>query len=170
MRILYRLSSMLFGFLPVALGAIACGESAGTPNVDAAAVDAVTPDAAPPLVEQLAVSGGGFNCVVQLPPVAKLALGFAHACAITRDHRLFCWGANESGQLGLGDRQERGGTVPLAGLVAVDLGVAPLDVVAGRAHTCVRLDGGAVLCWGKNTDANSVRYHPFRHLGGAQTT
>jgi alpha-tubulin suppressor-like RCC1 family protein len=30
--------------------------------------------------------------VAGLPPVAQLAVGSAHNCALTRDHRLFCWG------------------------------------------------------------------------------
>ena len=51
--------------------------------------------------------------------------------------------------------------------MAVDLGVAPLDVVAGRAHTCVRLDGGAVLCWGKNTDGRLGTLSTVSALGGS---
>ncbi len=35
--------------------------------------------------------------VVGLPPVAQLAVGSAHTCALTRDHRLFCWGVTSLG-------------------------------------------------------------------------
>ena len=35
-------------------------------------------------------------------PAAGLACGAAHSCARLRDGRVYCWGANEEGQLGNG--------------------------------------------------------------------
>jgi alpha-tubulin suppressor-like RCC1 family protein len=35
--------------------------------------------------------------------IATLALGQAHGCAITNSGALYCWGANDGGQLGIGD-------------------------------------------------------------------
>ncbi len=41
---------------------------------------------------------------VSLPhPVARVALGYDHTCAILTDGSLWCWGENGEGQLGLGD-------------------------------------------------------------------
>src|SRR5690606_39134962 len=45
---------------------------------------------------------------VLIPAGVKLSFvttGFRHACAVALDGRLFCWGANDYGQLGTGDRE-----------------------------------------------------------------
>ena len=84
--------------------------------------------------------------VLGLPTRAiALAAGSAHTCAVTADNKLYCWGANGSGQLGLGDTVLRN----QAGLAAVGVtGVG--EVAAGAAHTCVASTAGAVSCWGAN--------------------
>lgn len=56
-------------------------------------------------------------------------------------------GRNYAGQLGDGATEYRTTPVAVAGL---DSGVQ--TVVAGEAHTCALLDGGAVKCWGDNRD------------------
>ncbi len=38
--------------------------------------------------------------VMNLPPVRELTLGLSHACAITTDDVVYCWGDNDQGQLG----------------------------------------------------------------------
>jgi len=74
-----------------------------------------------------------------------LAAGARHACALLADGKLACWGANEQGQLGLGDTDDR--TRP----TGVDIGSGrPLAIAAGGNTTCVVLDGGALRCWGAN--------------------
>ena len=74
-----------------------------------------------------------------------LAAGARHACALLEDGRIACWGANDSGQLGLGDEQDR--TRP----TTVDTARRRVRAVAaGGATTCVLVDGGAVTCWGAN--------------------
>ena len=86
----------------------------------------------------------------------KLALGFQHACARFVDGRVKCWGANSSGQLGLGDNFSRGdsaGEVP-NNLAAVNLGTGRTAVAlaAGDNHTCAILDNGDTKCWGENSE------------------
>jgi len=91
---------------------------------------------------------------VPLPgAVASLAAGRSHTCAVLEDGRVACWGANNSGQLGLGHTNYIGddetvdaatGIVPLPGLVA--------EVTAGFEHTCARLESGDVICWGRQTE------------------
>ena len=74
-----------------------------------------------------------------------LVAGARHACALLEDGRIACWGANDSGQLGLGDQEDR--TRP----TTVDTnGGRARAVAAGGATTCVLVDGGAVTCWGAN--------------------
>lgn len=84
-----------------------------------------------------------------------LALGAQHSCAVFGDHTLGCWGANASGQLGLGDTADRGDGPGEMGdaLPAVDLGRGryAIGASAGDAHTCAVCDDGALKCWGDNT-------------------
>jgi len=79
---------------------------------------------------------------------AKLVFGNDHDCAISTDGRIECWGSDQLGQLGppaTGDLLAPGPDLRLRG--------APVDVVAaGGDHTCAILDGGALKCWGRNTE------------------
>ena len=83
-----------------------------------------------------------------------VALGDAHACAISEDETVHCWGENGFGQLGLGDRSNRGDDPKELGsaLRPVDLGStrAPLALALGDRHSCVLLEGGRIRCWGAN--------------------
>jgi alpha-tubulin suppressor-like RCC1 family protein len=68
--------------------------------------------------------------------------------------RLKCWGRNDSGQLGLGDRDHRGDEPGEMGdaLPYVDLGtnVRVDGVATGHDHTCAMVDGSREKCWGRN--------------------
>jgi alpha-tubulin suppressor-like RCC1 family protein len=67
----------------------------------------------------------------------------AHTC--TGGGELFCWGSNQSGELGTGDTMDR------ATPARVDApGVSFQDAVAGGGHTCGRASDGALYCWGGN--------------------
>ena len=81
----------------------------------------------------------------------EIAVGGEHACAATFAGRLYCWGANASGQRGTGD----GGAAISAPAEITRMDGAAVDVVAGDAHTCARLWHGGVQCWGSNS-ANQV--------------
>jgi len=84
----------------------------------------------------------------------QLAAGYSHTCALLDDGSVKCWGRNASGELGLGDTQTRGDAPGEMGanLPIVDLGAGrtALQVTAGDAYTCARLDDGSVKCWGYN--------------------
>ena len=104
-----------------------CGDEALTPGSDGGITDAGL-DAEPPLPGK----------------VLTLALGFQHSCALMKDNTVWCWGANDKGQIGIG---QDGGTVPSP------TPVAGLSVVVGlsafsEGHTCARMSDGTVSCWG----------------------
>jgi alpha-tubulin suppressor-like RCC1 family protein len=84
----------------------------------------------------------------------QLSMGQWHRCALLDDGALKCWGRNDSGQLGLGDRNDRGASLGDMGdhLPAVDLGSnrRAVQVSAGALHTCALLNTGQVACWGSN--------------------
>jgi len=73
-----------------------------------------------------------------LSGVRALRGGERHACAITADAALRCWGANHVGQLSDGAMRR--------GLVAVPLEHV-LDAAAGSEHTCASTARG-IFCWG----------------------
>lgn len=87
-------------------------------------------------------------------PATGIAAGGAHTCAILATGRVKCWGANGSGQLGLGDTENRGDVSAECGRnlasVSLRIGSDPVAtaVTAGRAHTCVLFADGLVKCWG----------------------
>jgi len=77
-----------------------------------------------------------------------LVLGNQHTCAIAADDRIKCWGSNEKGQLGpdaTGNRHAPGPDLRLRSRTVVAL-------AAGDDHACAVLAGGALKCWGRNTD------------------
>src|SRR5262249_31897652 len=66
-----------------------------------------------------------------------------HACAVTMDGLLFCWGMNFAGKLGTGDTD--------AHLAPTRVGDESdwTAVAAGGSHTC-GLRAGGLWCWGAN--------------------
>jgi len=103
-----------------------------------------------------AIAGAGCNAIVGfddlkkvevLPTGAtadKLSVGGEHTCAIMVDRTVRCWGANNVGQLGVGDRATHTRPTIVPGLNQVDF------LTVGGTHTCAVKSGGAVYCWGGN--------------------
>jgi alpha-tubulin suppressor-like RCC1 family protein len=80
--------------------------------------------------------------------VVSIAAGDAHTCAKT-DRGVYCWGANDAGQLGDGTTNDAHAPVLVHGVdAAVELG-------AGARHTCARLANKTIACWGAN-DAHQL--------------
>ncbi len=72
--------------------------------------------------------------------------GWRHACAISEDGQLYCWGDDTWDQIGP-DAPDRFQVQPvrvLADRVIVGVGV-------GESHTCALDDTGRVWCWGDNS-------------------
>ncbi|HVY40069.1 MAG TPA: hypothetical protein VHM31_19150 [Polyangia bacterium] len=74
-----------------------------------------------------------------------VAAGYSHACAIRTDRTLWCWGANDSGQLGDGTTTSR----PLPVQVTA-LGPTVVEVSVGDLYTCARKFDHTLWCWGNN--------------------
>ncbi len=92
---------------------------------------------------------GSVSCdgkeVLGLPLVEKIVAGTYMTCAISRDHRVYCWGYQEYGILGNG--LSSGSSPYIAQMVLGLTGVS--DIAAGQSTTCAIL-GGKVWCWGQN--------------------
>lgn len=79
---------------------------------------------------------------------ARLYAGPNTTCGIDEQARLWCWGQNTLGKLGLGHTRNIGDdeAPSTAGYVPLDGGV--VEVGIGSAHVCVLLDDGRIRCWG----------------------
>ncbi len=76
----------------------------------------------------------------------SLTTGDAHTCALTHNRYVYCWGSNDSGQLGTGDRTSS--LVPVEANSG-DIGNDLLDAVVATSNgTCGLGFGGDVYCWG----------------------
>lgn len=80
--------------------------------------------------------------------VASVATGGEHACALTIDGRLYCWGMNEYGQVGDGQVGGQGDVLLPAEITS--LGDQVAQVSAGFEHTCALMKNGSLYCWGHN--------------------
>ncbi len=74
--------------------------------------------------------------------VTAVACGERHTCALAAG-AVYCWGANDSGQLGTG------GTGPQRTPAAASIASGASLVATGQAHSCAVV--GALQCWGLNS-------------------
>lgn len=84
----------------------------------------------------------------------KVATGRQHTCALSTDGLIKCWGANNSGQLGIGSSDDHGGIPNSMGrnLPIVNLGknVAAKDICVGMDYSCAMTIDQKIKCWGWN--------------------
>ncbi len=84
------------------------------------------------------------------------AAGDGHTCARLSDGSVACWGLNSSGQLGVGDHDDRHVPTTVVGLGPTDDDVPefllPLvkSISAGATNTCAVQIDTTVYCWGSN--------------------
>lgn len=85
----------------------------------------------------------GGSTGTMLADVTSVATGGLHSCATTQTGEVYCWGLNETGQLGDGTK-----TVRLSP-TKIKLGdVASVGV--GFQHSCALAPAGVVRCWGSD--------------------
>jgi alpha-tubulin suppressor-like RCC1 family protein len=101
-------------------------------------------------VERLRTSGrltdeqaAGITLKWQCLQPVSITSGETHSCVLLSDNTIWCWGSNESGQLG------NATTTNSPAPVRVDGFKASL-VDAGGSNTCAVSMSGAPYCWGKN--------------------
>jgi alpha-tubulin suppressor-like RCC1 family protein len=77
-----------------------------------------------------------------------VAAGFNHTCAVDRDASAWCWGANDTAQLG--DGTTRSAPAPTTIPTRVKTDVKFKTIGPGGGHTCGVSVGGVGYCWGGN--------------------
>ncbi len=76
-----------------------------------------------------------------------VSAGSAHTCALQYGGAVYCWGANDMGQLGLGNTStEVGYPMQVQNLSGVTL------TSLGGSHSCALVKDGSIACWGDNTN------------------
>ena len=80
-----------------------------------------------------------------------LAVGLHHACGLTAAGTIYCWGANEYGQLGSAEPMamcDHGATPCSSAPVPIVSTEAFVGLAASLMHSCAATHAGAVWCWG----------------------
>ena len=90
----------------------------------------------------LACSEGLCGCV------QSVTVGDRHTCIVKLDGSVWCWGANDLGQLATDPLVTPSSPVPLQ---IAGVGPAPaIEQLAARRHTCALRGDESVICWGDN--------------------
>lgn len=94
----------------------------------------------------------GTNPIEGLRGITSFAAGYRHACAIAKNDQgqptVYCWGANDSGQLGAG--ADQGDVTTPRPVVGVEGARTIATNTQAPAHSCAILSNGTVTCWGSN--------------------
>lgn len=73
---------------------------------------------------------------------AKIDAGDFFNCGLTTNGEVYCWGFNNLGQLGIGDKSKGFVTLP----------DTALEIATGSAHACALLKNDDIYCWGYNNN------------------
>lgn len=110
------------------------------------------------LIDRSTPTDGSEAAVADLPsddaPTARcegptwrtVRCGNGFCCAVRCDANVWCWGRNDTGQLGVGDATARAAPTRVAGPSA-----RAASLALGYNHACALHENGEVWCWGLNT-------------------
>ena len=78
-------------------------------------------------------------------PWLAVAAGGMHACALRSGGAVWCWGANEYGELGNGTKSDSSPPAAAKNLIGIKA------IAVGAYHSCAVKGYGLVNCWGQNS-------------------
>ncbi|MDF2691982.1 MAG: regulator of chromosome condensation [Labilithrix sp.] len=92
---------------------------------------------------------GGIGAALQV------AASDLHVCALTVEGRLFCWGHDDSGALGLG--AFRSVAVPTEVFFSSPF-AWPAQIAVATTHSCSRMTDGSLFCWARVNASGELGY------------
>ncbi len=95
---------------------------------------------------------GGFSTtptkVVMLSNAISIVARAGVSCAVVQGALAYCWGRNNRGQLGVGNKIDSPNPQLVSGLTNVK------QMALGYSHSCALHNNGQVSCWGANENGN----------------
>lgn len=86
--------------------------------------------------------------------VLQVGASDQHACALTTDGRMYCWGRGDHGALGLGSIRN----TPLPTEVLFAGSAWPAQIAVALTHSCVRMTTGDLNCWARANASGELGY------------
>lgn len=80
--------------------------------------------------------------------IVEVSVGYAHMLALSADGRVYAWGRNFYGQLGVGDHKDK----PSPQLISYLQEEQAVAVVAGQYHSLAVTARGDIFGWGYNRE------------------
>ena len=97
--------------------------------------------------------------------LGAIAVGANQSCGVTTDHVAYCWGANDSGELGTSTTTPSPTPTPVRGNLSF------MSISAGWSDTCGVTTQNAVYCWGaRMATGDTTRITAPVLVAGAGTT
>lgn len=93
-------------------------------------------------------NGEGPTTIANLTGVTSLSTAGSIGCAVVSGGTAKCWGSNSLGYLADGTTTSTSSAVNVLGLT----GVTTVSVTRGGGAICAVVTGGALKCWGRNSD------------------
>jgi alpha-tubulin suppressor-like RCC1 family protein len=87
------------------------------------------------------------SVIVGKKAFVQITAGEFHSCGLSSEGIAYCWGSDDSGQLGNPEEWE---SIDYPIPVDQPAGVFFLQLAAGRLHTCGLSSGGVAYCWGSD--------------------
>jgi len=82
--------------------------------------------------------------VIEIRNAQKIAAGYGHGLALTKDNKVYSWGYNQYGQLGDKSIQDKNIPLEIKGLDNI------VDIAAGDFHSLALRKDGLIFAWGYN--------------------
>jgi alpha-tubulin suppressor-like RCC1 family protein len=108
-------------------------------------------------------SGAAIKATAVPNQLSSVACGTSSTCALTGDGTVLCWGANDRGQVGIGNTSE-------SQLNPVPVFANAVALYSGWARVCAQPSSGPLSCWGAEpigndttSDSSSPTQVPFAH-------